>query len=300
MSETDVATAEAAARADRYRESLETMRDRTDTAAKALAALGTAGLTAVGIQKVADLFPYPDGGWLAFAIALLAFLTMVGVITVFTVRLYRASEALRTSSDPNTMTDDAGEQETITTVYDRVAAANGVESLSAYEQQAHTLQGQADADGNDADRKRLLEKAARIRAEVRATQANAAHQVISGRLTRALSDGLTRRLGLAFVVALLAFGLSTDWLDSERSARTTALKGCADAVTAKVPASALPDFCDAVVTKAPADPTADQEAATRLSNLAALYATCVDTATEDEQPLTTCDSIRTRLQTAAR
>src|ERR671915_1349990 len=103
MSETDAATAEAAAQAQSYRDSLESRRTRTDPAAKALAALGTAGLTAVGIEKVTDIFPYPDGGGLFVGLALAGFLGMVAVIVVFTVRLYRASEALNTSSDPKRM-----------------------------------------------------------------------------------------------------------------------------------------------------------------------------------------------------
>lgn len=299
MSDTDAATTEAAARAQSYRDSLESLRTRTDTAAKALVALGTAGLTAVGIEKVTDVFPYPDDGAPFVALALLGFLWMVAVIVVFTVRLYRASKALKTSSDPNRMVTDPEEREQVREIYRLMARSNRVPSLLAYERRAQQMQTQADAITDDARRNALYAQSARIRAEVRATQASAAHTVISGRLQGALSDRKTKLLGVSFVAALLAFGLAVDWLDSERTAEAVALKGCADATRANVPADSLPEFCAAAVPKAPEPKTPDQQAADRLASLAVLYGTCVDTAVQEKQPLTTCDSIKAQLRAAA-
>jgi len=299
MSDTDAATAEAAAQAKSFRDSLESLRTRTDTSAKALATLGTAGLTAIGIEKVADVFPYPDGGWPFVALALVSFVAMIGVIVAFTRRLHNAGAALRTSSDPARMSDDPDEQQEISEVYTRTATLNGEESLSAYEGQAHALERQADAENDSATRQGLQQRAARIRAEIRATQASAAHKVVSDRLTAAVSDANARSLGVGFVVALLVFGVSVDWLDGQRTSGPAALKGCADARTAKVPADALPNFCDDAF-EPPADTAnAAQRAASRLSGLATLYATCIDTASKDNQPLAMCDSIKARLRTAA-
>jgi hypothetical protein len=299
MSDADAATTEAAARAQSYRDSLESLRTRTDTAAKVLVALGTAGLTAVGIEKVTDVFPYPDNGAPFVALALLGFLGMVAVIVVFTVRLYRASEALKTSSDPNQMVTDPEELEQVNEIYDRMADLNSVPDLPAYERLARQLQTQADGITDETGRNALYAQSARIRAEVRATQASAAHTIISGRLQRALSDRKTKLLGVSFVAALLAFGLAVDWLDSERTAEAAALKGCADAIKANVPADSLPEFCGAATPKALEPKTPDQQAADRLASLAVLYGTCVDTAVQEKQPLTTCDSIKAQLRAAA-
>ena len=299
MSDTDAATTEAAAQAESYRKALEGLRTRTDTTAKALAGLGTAGLTAIGIEKVTDVFPYPDGNGLLVGVALVAFLALVVVVVVFTVRLARASAPLKTSSDPERMTEDAEERMLLEGVYDGTAELNGAKSLLDYENRAHEMGDSADRTNDEPERKRLQEQAARIRAEVRATQASGAYEIISGRLTRAVSDDKTKVLGLTFVAALLAFGLSVDRLDSERTAEAAAFKGCADSIEAKVPASALPDFCDVVAPESVKEQTPNQKAASRLLELATLYETCVDSATENEQPLATCTSLRTGLRTAA-
>jgi hypothetical protein len=289
MSDTDAATAESVAVAQSYRDSLESLRTRTDTAAKALAALGTAGLTAVGIQKVTDVFPYPDGGAPFVVLGFVGFLTMVVVIVCFTVRLYTASEALNTSSDPDRMTRNVKERAQIRTIYNRMALLNDHPTLLRYERSAQDMQSLADAETDNAKRRDLGDLAARMRAEIRATQASAAHAVISARLRRTLSDVKTKTLGVVFI-----------WLDSERTAQAAALKGCADAITAKVPTGALPKFCKAAVPEAPTGRTGAQHMASHLSNMAALYSTCVDTALQDKQPLTTCDSIRKQLGVAAK
>jgi hypothetical protein len=300
MSDTDAATAESVAVAQSYRDSLESLRTRTDTAAKALAALGTAGLTAVGIQKVTDVFPYPDGGAPFVVLGFVGFLTMVVVIVCFTVRLYTASEALNTSSDPDRMTRNVKERAQIRTIYNRMALLNDHPTLLRYERSAQDMQSLADAETDNAKRRDLGDLAARMRAEIRATQASAAHAVISARLRRTLSDVKTKTLGVVFIGALLTFGLAVNWLDSERTAQAAALKGCADAITAKVPTGALPKFCKAAVPEAPTGRTGAQHMASHLSNMAALYSTCVDTALQDKQPLTTCDSIRKQLGVAAK
>jgi hypothetical protein len=233
-------------------------------------------------------------------LALLGFLVMVAILVVFTVRLYRASEALNTSSDPNRMATDPDECQEIKKIYDRMADLNGEPSLLKYEQLAQDMQKRADAGDDDAKRKALSEQAARIRAEVRATHASAAHTIVSARLRRAISDRTTMGLGVAFVVALLTFGLAVDRLDSERTAAAVALKGCADAIEAKVPIDGLPEFCGTAVPKVATEKTAAEQTAGELSSLATLYSTCVKTAEQSKQPLTMCDSIKTQLRAAAK
>ncbi len=49
-----------AARAKCWSDATERIRARTDASAKALAALGTTGITAAGLSKFSDIFPLPS------------------------------------------------------------------------------------------------------------------------------------------------------------------------------------------------------------------------------------------------
>ena len=93
----DVATPEATGIADqaqRFRDATEQIRARTERTAKGLGGLGTLAVSAVGIAKFADIFPFPPGqGWWV-ALLIVSFLTMILVVGVFTYRLLRVSDRI--------------------------------------------------------------------------------------------------------------------------------------------------------------------------------------------------------------
>jgi hypothetical protein len=121
-------------------------------------------------------------------------------------------------------------------------------------------------------------------------------------MTNALKGVPASLFAVAFVAGLLAFGIGADRLDSERAARLTAYKACADAVTAKVKEDRLPPLCKGVVVTPPAPPapTPEQTRAGVLESLGSTYRACVDTAVKQKQPVAMCDGIRVQLTAAAK
>jgi hypothetical protein len=85
--------------ARQFSDEADELRATTDRAAKALSALATAGLSAVGIAKVGDLFPDPGDllwPWLLFL--WLGFSLMVVAIIAFVYRFWRANRPLALST----------------------------------------------------------------------------------------------------------------------------------------------------------------------------------------------------------
>jgi hypothetical protein len=301
MSDADPGTTAATEQAQRFREASDKLRERSDTAAKGLAALGTAGLTAVGIAKFSDIYPFPPGEWEAVVAVVAGFIAMVVALVAFTLRLWDANRPLVTRIRATEMSDDDEERDEIQAIYERLARLNGVDTLAGYEARGHRLERIADRTGNDQRAARLRKRADQIRAEILATQARAALVVIRQRVNGALKGGGAASFALLFAGGLLAFGFGADRLDSERSARVAAYKACADAMTAKVRAQKLPSICDDV-TQSTADetPTVEQTRAQRMEALSAAHSACVDTAVEEEQPASMCDGIREQLVSVAR
>jgi hypothetical protein len=292
MSEPDQATAAATDRAKQFKDATDKVRERSDAAAKALAALGTAGLTAVGISKFSDVFPLPDGELPVVVIVLLGFLLMVGVLVGLTYLLLNANRPFVPATDIQGAS--AAELEEIEKIYDRVAKQYGAPSLRAYEARGQRLQRIADRKADATEAAPLLAKAARIRAETESAQARVALLVSRMRMNGALKGRGAKLCAIVFPVGLLMFGIGSDHLDSKRSAEVAAYKACADAATAGV--KNLPPICNGVVAKAP-EPTA---AAKRRDALQAAYTACVDTAVEQAEPLRMCDGIKARLEAAAK
>src|SRR4051812_5976014 len=118
----DPGVASAAARAKRYSDAADALRDRTDLAAKSLAALATAGLTAIGISKLTDVFPKPpnDRWWLAVAALALGFVLMAGAIALFTVNLWKANRPLVPVSDVESLEKDGEISTTEKSMMERV------------------------------------------------------------------------------------------------------------------------------------------------------------------------------------
>lgn len=98
----------------------------------------------------------------------------------------------------------------------------------------------------------------------------------------------------AFVAGLVAFGFGADRLDSERSARVSIYKACADALTAGVAEGKLPDICKGVKDE-PAKVTGAAKEAKAVEALGALYRGCVDVAVAQGRPAAMCEEIRARI-----
>ncbi len=294
----DPAAAAAIAQASSFKAASDKLRERSETTAKALAALGTTGLTAVGIAKFSDIYPVPPGGTASSLLVIAGFLAMTLSLAGFTILLWDANRPLVTKVDPNEMGENEDEIHAIDEIYARVAKLNGVASLEAYQARAFRLQRIAER-SDDAGATKLRASADRIRAEIHATSARAALIVIRQRINEALKGFNALLLALTFLAGLLAFGLASDHLDSERTAKVATLKACSEAAEAKVEISRLPDICKGVRSSPKeAKLSTEQTRAVRVKALSSSYASCINTAVEQQQPATMCDAIKNQLVTA--
>ena len=246
----DAAAAEAtvaAAREKRFRDVADKIRSNADLTAKALGGLGSALLTAIGIAKIGDLWPLPDTnrGWFAAGVVVASFCVMAFVLAFITLRFWRLNEALVYASDVDDMEDLRGREEKrkVRDVYERTSNLNNVHSLAAYEARAQRLYRIAARTDDENEAKRIRAEADAIAAEVVATQARAAVVIIRRRASQALRGRAAKAAYAGFVVAAIAFALSTDWLESERSAKITLAKECLAAAEEGATREALPELC---------------------------------------------------------
>lgn len=301
----------------RFAEVMDKIRLRADTSAKAFAALGSTVVSAFGISKFADLYPYPegmDGAWGFLVVA--AFLTLALVVAFISFRLFRVNQpiVMRTSIRDIRV---AGEKlkpedwDCIVPVFERMADHNGVKSLAALEARATRFQRIAEVrPDEDPLANNLREKADLINAEIRATMATAAMDVIRRRSFRAVADGWAIGAYTAFVVAVLAFGLTTDYIVSVRE-RPATEKASVDLQKARVDFAAACDTAEkaGVVGLAklcqahPAEPTTSDEptAATpteaALTELATKLSECRVAAFRAETPTSSCAPLEKSLRT---
>ena len=239
MSEADLATTAAQEEAKRFQEASDKVRERSDAAAKGLAALGTAGLTAIGIAKFSDIYPFPpgQGGWLVAVFA--GFLAMAFVLTAFTFRLWNANRPLVMSVDGK-MDLGSDEAPKVQEIYDATAARHGVKTLRAYAARGERLERIADRTPEATRATAIRTMAERVRANVELAKTRGQLVVIRGRMNRALTGFWAIAYAVIFVLGLFAFGIGVDRLDSERSARAAAYKACTELVAAHVSDAKLP------------------------------------------------------------
>jgi hypothetical protein len=257
------------AQAKSFQDGIGAVRQRTDIAAKTVASLGTAGVSAVGLAKFADIFPFEGPDWAVIAV-LAGFLAMVVSVAGLTARLWRTQQPLVIRSDPELMTDELSdrkhrysgrtERELVEDVFDDMTVLNGVVSLRAYEARGRRLRRVARRFEAE-PAKKLTEEADQIRAEVGATQIRAAHAVIRRRAWKAVRGFWSLIFFLVFLGGLAGVAIGADRLEAERTAqdrleaeRTSEIgfyKSCAEAANTGVRRRDLPEDCPAV--KSPPD-----------------------------------------------
>ena len=231
---TDPATAWLEETAKAFSTDADELRASTDRAAKALGALATAGLTAVGIAKVGAVYPWPSegGSWLCVILLFGGFAVMAGSIVTFVIRLWKANRplALTTNIAKDTEAGVIGgdEPDEISRIYtdarEHAPFTEGVKSLEAYELRADGWERDALYTPDSPISKRRLAHVARMRAEIAKAEQRAKLVVIRRRMNRALADWGAIGLAIAFVVGLLTFAVAADRLESERTVCIKALE----------------------------------------------------------------------------
>jgi len=279
---------------DRFRDGSDRIRQRADLTAKTLGGLGTTVLTALGIAKLGDVFPVPQGPPIMAALALpLSFLVMAAVVGFFTYRLWRLNEPIVLASDVELMEDlRNGESERVQKIYLRAATLNRAPSLAAYEARAHQLERIAQR-SDDAAAKRYRAMAHEIEYDVLETEAKAALVVIRGRASKSVGDIWALLAYAIFVLGVVAFALSAAELNAVHSGEIAIAKNCAD--VAKAGATQLPTVCRDYVTLPATHASAKQEADSALKSLTDAFYLCRRAAESSGTGERDCQAIRSAI-----
>jgi hypothetical protein len=203
------------AQAQGFRDSIAQVRSRSDLTAKAIAGVGGSAIGAIGIVKYADVFPF-DACWL-WAVGLgVGFLAMVVGVALLARGFLRVQSPIVMRSDTRLIADvSRPELQEIQRAFDDTAAFNDADNLLAYEARAHRLRRVARYLTPERA-KEVLEEAATIAAEVRATHARAAHAAVRRR-AEAATQSRPAIIALLLIAAGFALAtLSSDAIDAAR------------------------------------------------------------------------------------
>lgn len=233
--------AEWAAQLERFRAAIDSIRKNASVSAKALAALGSAALSSLAIEKFGDIFPLDaDNRWAVAAAvaAVLSFLAVAFALAWFTVRLWRVDAPVAMSASKQRVREDAEkfDKEAAKKAlrrFDETARFNAAPSLEAYAARASRFERIARRlPDSDARRGELLEQATAIRHEVHATMAHVAVDVVRNRSRSIVNGAGTVCASILFVGGLCGIAVAADYLDGERTGRLSVAKECAAAAKA--------------------------------------------------------------------
>jgi hypothetical protein len=287
--------------AQRFRESSDRIRERTDLAAKSLGGLALTGLTAIGIAKITDVFPLPPDTWMWLIPLFGGFLLMAFAVAIFMYRLWNVAQKIVLRPDPEQMTDvtDKGQKAELRKIYSEFAELNDVPSLRAYVARAHRWQRIADSlTPNAALAQTLRDRAQLALAEVLATETRAGMILARRRASEAIKGPWAIGAYVGFLVGVLAFGIGADRIDSERSQRVTVAQACATAKTAG--ANSLPDICGTSTETPSTMATTPGEIADQGTvDVATSLQKCLAAARKTQMPASTCEPLRAALMAAA-
>lgn len=246
-----LASKRAADRAERNRAATEKIRSRTDLTAKALAAVGTAAVSAIGYNKLADVYPYGGPDWAVAIIVVGAELMIIAVLHLLR-RFSDAGEVIVTWVDlQKTIEDnklDAEEVKIVRGVYEEMAKLNDVDSLAAYQARAHRYERMADSCECSSRADELRAQADLIANEISSVHTRVAALILKKRAREATSGGKTLKLILLFVIGWYLMAYAADRIESDRNGEVEVAKACADAREAG--AKELPAICDKQVPEA--------------------------------------------------
>lgn len=277
-----------------YAAAAEAVAKRTELAAKSLGGLGTTVVTAVGIAKFSDVWPYPPGSWLAVVGVVGGFVLMAAAVAAFSYRLWGVNQPIIWRTDPARVIKlRRGELNLVLPLYDEMAHLNEVESLRAYEARALRLErvsGRVPPRMKDS----VAKQAATIRAEISATHARANLRVVLHRANRAIRGAGAIFAYALFLVGVLGFGLGADYLQSQRSDAIALAKSCSEAGTAGG-GPILPPICHGVSPAPTSSPNPQEEVASAVEGLGSALVACESAVQASAASEHACDPIRSAM-----
>ena len=283
----------------RTRDTIAKIRERADLTAKALGGLGTSVLTAAGIAKFGDIFPWPATGWRSTT-ALIAvvggFVVMAFGVAFFTYRLWKVNEPVLMQTDLDSIELKGDERDIATEMFGRIADEHDADTLRAYELRGLRLRRIAKF-RDETEAKRLNDEADEIEREVSVAMTLVAADVVRKRAARAIRGTRSIIVALLFLVGVLAFGIGADYLASQRTDQIAVVKSCGEARTANAKGQ-LPAICGDVPAKPKESPSPRIENAKGIEGLAGALTKCETAAEETQAQSDACETLRRALQAA--
>ena len=239
--------------ATEYRKVADDLRNRVDLFGKALAAVATLGTTAVGLNKIGDLFPAEGNeGWVVVACAalLVAALAAIGVA----VRLMLVGRPVILQPDLKRSTElDEREQASVKPIFDTAARRFGYESLAGLGERERSLRKAASRTTDQQERARRIALADEAKTEIEQALARGQVAIVRRRSTKAVHGFIPWFLYVIAGVGLILFAVGTDKISSDRKDPIAEAKACGEARKAGATAKELKDTDCEGVAPTPAD-----------------------------------------------
>lgn len=281
-----------------YRDIADALRNRVDLFGKTLAAIATLGTTAVGLNKIGDLFPAGENGyWVALGcLALIAAaLAAIGVA----VRLMRVARPAFIQPDLSQSPDLDGEEvKEIEPLFEASAKRFGYSSLTGLQERERSLRTAAAHAADPDERVRRTALADEVKAEIENAVARAQVVTVRRRAANAV-NGWSWALYVIVLVGLTGFALCADKVSSDRTDLIAEAKACGEARKATATADELSrtnGICESAAEPedpTPTPPTAAEARAQVAAKLVETAALCASLEADGDdaatRPLTPAD-----------
>jgi hypothetical protein len=201
-----------------FRDAADSLRNRVDWFGKVLVGIATLGTGAVGLAKIGDLFPVPDGSEL-WAVAAVAGLVVAAIAAVIiAIRLMRVGEpaVIEVGVDASSPGIENADIANIDRIFSATASRYGFASLTGLQERERTLRRAANRAGMARERARRTALADELRTEIETALARAQVAVVRRRSTDAVGSGAAFLLYAVVLGGLLLFAAGADKVASER------------------------------------------------------------------------------------
>jgi hypothetical protein len=214
-----------------FRDAADSLRTRVDGFGKVLVGIATLGTGSVGLAKIGDLFPVPDGSerWAVAAVAGLA-AAAIAAVTI-AIRLMRVGEpaVIEVDVDKSSPGIKKSDMLNIERIFSASASRFGFASIEGLQERERTLRRAANRAGEASERARRTALADELRTEIETAFARAQLAVVRRRSTDAVGTFAAFLLYAVVLGGLLLFAAGADKVASGRVEVGKEAKACAEA-----------------------------------------------------------------------
>jgi hypothetical protein len=215
--------------ASEFRDIADAIRSRTDLFGKTLGAIVGLGTTAVGLNRIGDLFPADGWEWVGVAAACLGLAVAALAAVAIAVRLMNVARPVLMDPDLSRSPEVASdEQEAVKPVYEASARRFGYTSLAGLQERERILREAGSWSTDKDEQARRIATADEVKAEIEQALARGQVVVVRRRSTKAVTGAWAWLFYFLVIAGLISFAVGTDFVSSDRLSVADA-KACAEA-----------------------------------------------------------------------